>query len=70
MPMKQYIIKNSDIMLNGKLIPEGSTVELDEKDAQSLSAYLVTLSASSRAETRDEGSTKNTVHKTNIKRSK
>ncbi|HRN70323.1 MAG TPA: hypothetical protein PLS49_03990 [Candidatus Woesebacteria bacterium] len=68
--MKQYLIKNSDIMHNGKLFPEGSTINLEDKDAESLSDYLVTLSASSRAETRDEGSTKNTVHKTNIKRSK
>jgi hypothetical protein len=41
-------------MLNGKLIPEGSTINLDDKDAQSLSEYLVTLSVSSRAESRDE----------------
>lgn len=38
--MKQYLIKNSDIMLNGKIIPEGSTVNLDDKDAQLLSEYL------------------------------
>ena len=52
--MKQYLIKNTDIMLNGKVIPEGSTIELDENEAISLSDYLVTLSASSRAETRDK----------------
>ncbi|MCC7513790.1 MAG: hypothetical protein IT212_03750 [Bacteroidia bacterium] len=39
--MKQYLIKNTDIMLNGKIIPEGSTVNLDDKDAQLLSEYLV-----------------------------
>ena len=38
--MKTYTIKNTDIMLNGKIIPEGSTVNLDEKDAQLLSEYL------------------------------
>ena len=27
-------------MLNGKIIPEGSTVNLDDKDAQLLSEYL------------------------------
>ncbi|MCZ7616738.1 MAG: hypothetical protein M5T52_25015 [Ignavibacteriaceae bacterium] len=32
--MKTYIIKNSDIMHNGKLFPEGSTINLDDKDAQ------------------------------------
>jgi len=68
--MKTYTIKNSDIMHNGKLFPEGSTINLDDKDAQSLSNFLVPLSASSRAETRDEGSNKNTDQKTNNKRSK
>ncbi len=57
--MKTYTIKNSDIMHNGKLFPEGSTINLDDKDAESLSNYLVTLSASSRAETRDEVSSIN-----------
>lgn len=68
--MKTYAIKNSDIMLNGKLIPEGSTVKLDDKDAESLSNYLVPLDASSRAESRDECSNKYTDQKTNKKRSK
>ena len=64
--MKTYTIKNSDIMHNGKLFPEGSTINLDDKDAESLSNYLVTLSASSRGarpdlsgETRDEASSIN-----------
>ena len=42
--MKQYLIKNSDILHNGKIFPEGTTIELEDKDAQSLSDYLVTLS--------------------------
>ena len=42
--MKQYLIKNSDILHNGKIFPEGTTIELADKDAQSLSDYLVTLS--------------------------
>ena len=57
--MKTYTIKNSDIMHNGKLFPEGSTINLDDKDAESLSNYLVTLSASSRAASRDEVSSIN-----------
>ena len=74
--MKSYTIKNTDIMHNGKIFPEGSTIDLDDKDAQSLSNYLeeikenVTLSVSSRAESRAEGSTKNTDQNTKIKRSK
>lgn len=39
--MKQYLIKNSDILHNGKIFPEGTTIELEDKDAQSLSSYLV-----------------------------
>lgn len=38
--MKQYLIKNSDIMHNGKIFPEGSTINLDDKDAKSLSSFL------------------------------
>jgi len=64
--MKQYTIKNTDLMLNGKLFPEGSTINLDDKDAQSLSNYLeeikdnVTLCGVA-------GSTKNIEQKTNNK---
>jgi len=59
--MKQYLIKNSDILHNGKLFPEGSTINLDDKDAQSLSAYLTEIK---------EISKNNLDQKTNIKRSK
>lgn len=38
--MKQYKIINTDIQLNGKLFREGSTINLDDKAAQSLSKYL------------------------------
>ena len=38
--MKQFIIKLSDIMHNGKIFPEGSTIELDEQEALQLSNYL------------------------------
>lgn len=57
--MKTYLIKNTDLMLNGKIFSEGSTIELDEKEANSLSDYLVTLSASSLAVSRDEVSPTN-----------
>ncbi|MBE0550821.1 MAG: hypothetical protein IH619_00380 [Ignavibacterium sp.] len=59
--MKTYIIKNSDIMLNGKLFPEGSTINLEDKDAQSLSDYLTEIK---------EVSKNNSDQKTNNKRSK
>lgn len=41
--MKTYKIINTDIMHKGKLFPEGSTINLDDKDAEILSAYLVTV---------------------------
>jgi len=59
--MKQYLIKNSDIMHNGKLFPEGSTINLDDKDAESLSDYLTEIK---------EVSKNNSDQKTNVKRSK
>jgi hypothetical protein len=59
--MKQYLIKNSDIMHNGKLFPEGSTINLDDKDAQLLSDYLTEII---------EVSKNNSDQKTNNKRSK
>lgn len=43
--MKTYTIKNTDIMHKGKIFPEGSSIDLDEKDAEILSAYLVQLDA-------------------------
>ncbi len=45
--MKNYKIKNTDIQLNGKLFPEGSTINLDDKDAESLSNYLEEVNNSS-----------------------
>ena len=37
----KYIIKNTDLFLNGKLIPEGKTVELSSHDSELLSDYLI-----------------------------
>ena len=59
--MKIYLIKNTDIMLNGKLFPEGSTIKLDDKDAQSLSNYLTEIKDVSKV---------NSDQKANTKRSK
>ncbi len=38
--MKTYTIKNSDIMHKGKIFPEGSTIDLEDKEAESLSNFL------------------------------
>lgn len=38
--MKTYKIINTDILFKGKLFPENSTINLDDKDAQSLSSFL------------------------------
>lgn len=44
--MKSYLIKQSDIMHKGKIFPEGSTIDLEDKDAESLSDFLVEVSES------------------------
>ncbi len=45
--MKTYTIKNSDIMHNGKIFPEGSTIDLEDKEAESLSDFLEEVKDSS-----------------------
>lgn len=47
--MKTYIIKNSDIMHKGKIFPEGTTINLDDKDAEYLSDFLYILNNPSPA---------------------
>ena len=59
--MKSYTIQNSDIMHNGKIFPEGSTINLEDKEAESLSDYLIEIK---------EVSKNNVDQKTNNKRSK
>ena len=59
--MKTYTIKNSDIMHNRKIFPEGSTINLEDKEAESLSDYLIEIK---------EVSKNNVDQKTNNKRSK
>jgi hypothetical protein len=36
----KYKLKNTDLYLNGKVIPEGSQVELSKEDSENLSDYL------------------------------
>ena len=36
----KYKIKNTDLFLNGKLIPEGSSVELSKQDSEMLSEFI------------------------------
>jgi len=38
--MKSYLIKNSDIMHKGKIFPEGSTINLEDNETESLSNFL------------------------------
>ena len=38
--MKSYLIKNSDIMHKGQIFPEGSTIILEDNEAESLSNFL------------------------------
>lgn len=67
--MKTYLIKNSDIMLKGKLFPEGTTINLEDKDAASLSAFLVILSQDGHPEL-VEGSNNKQQKSKNNKRNK
>jgi len=45
--MKTYTIKNSDIMHKGKIFPEGSTIDLEDKDAESLANFLEQIKSDS-----------------------
>ena len=36
----KYKLKNTDLYLNGKVIPEGNQVELSKEDSENLSDYL------------------------------
>ncbi len=45
--MKKYTIKNSDIMHNGKIFPEGSTIDLEDKETESLSDFLDPINSDS-----------------------
>ena len=36
----KYKIKNTDLFLNGKLIPEGRSVELSRQDSEMLSEFI------------------------------
>ena len=57
--MKSYTIKNTAIMHKGKIFPEGSPIELDDKDAQSLSDYLVQTNLELEPELKTNANTKN-----------
>ena len=68
--MKQYTIKNSDIMHKGKIFPEGSTIELDEKEASQLSNYLDEVNNSSLITNHSSLSNNKEQNTKNNKRSK
>lgn len=56
--MKKYKLKKTDLMLEGKLIPEGSEVTLSDKDAEQLSEYLSALSSDTETNVQKEFSNK------------
>lgn len=65
--MKYKLIK-TDLFLNGKLIPEGSIIEVPEKEASSLSVYLEELKEFQPIETTETNSQVTTnSEKTEIK---
>ena len=57
MPMKTYTIKNTDIMHKGKIFPEGSTIDLEEKEAESLSDFLDLIKSDSSKSLEPENKT-------------
>jgi len=55
--MKTYTIKNTDIMHKGKIIPEGSTIDLEDKEAASLSDFLEPIKSDSSKSLEPENKT-------------
>lgn len=55
----KYKLKNTDLYLNGKVIPEGSQVELSKEDFENLSDYLEEIVVSkSASNTKEKNETK------------
>jgi hypothetical protein len=46
----KYKIKNTDLFLNGKLIPEGTEITLDEAEAESIKDFLIPVEPQPNAE--------------------
>jgi hypothetical protein len=46
----KYKIKNTDLFLNGKLIPEGTEITLEDKEADQLKDYLIPIESKPNAE--------------------
>ena len=61
--MKKYKLIKTDLMLDGKLIPEGSEVTLSDKDAEELSAYLSLSSNDAEIKSKPEISNKKRSNK-------
>jgi len=62
----KYIIKNSDLFLNGKLIPEGSEVDLTKEQSKGIEDFLIPISNENDS-TQTEGSEKKLNTKGNKK---
>ncbi len=55
----KYKLKNTDLYLNGKVIPEGSQIELSKEDSENLSDYLEEISLSKiSSNTKEKNETK------------
>lgn len=57
----KYIIKNSDIMLNGKIVPEGSVVELSELQTKGIENFLIPLNSEGHSEPVEESQKKTKI---------
>jgi hypothetical protein len=57
--MSKYRIKGTDILHNGKVYPDGSEIELNDKDFKRLEDYLELLQESKKQHTKPAKATQN-----------
>lgn len=62
--MAKYRVKGTDILHNKKLYPEGSEIELDDKNAEQLRDYLIPIKENKANTTKNNDKTIKTTNKT------
>ena len=59
----KYKLKDTDFFKDGKLIPEGTEMDLTEKEAEEFSGYLAPVQTNEKKSGKDSSKTKNTKEK-------
>ena len=59
--MAKYRVEKTDILHNKKLYPQGSEIELEEKDAEKLNDYLVPIQVKEPKTTKTKTNTTKTT---------